>query len=32
MKEMPKYGFGAVTVPGIPAAWSELNKNMVNLA
>lgn len=29
--EMPKYGFGAVTVPGIPAAWSELNKKFGKL-
>lgn len=32
MKEMPKYGFGAVTVPGIPAAWSELNKKYGKLS
>ena len=32
MKEMPKYGFGSVTVPGIPAAWSELNKKYGKLS
>lgn len=26
MREMPKYGFKTVTVPGVPAAWAELNK------
>ena len=31
MKEMPKYGFKAVTVPGIPASWAELNKKFGNL-
>lgn len=25
LNSMPKYGFGAVTVPGIPAAWAELS-------
>lgn len=30
-KEVPKYGFDAVTVPGIPAAWSELSKKFGKL-
>lgn len=32
MTSMPKYGFGAVTVPGIPAAWAELNKKYGKLS
>lgn len=30
-KEMPRYGFKTVTVPGIPAAWVELNKKYGSL-
>lgn len=32
MESMPKYGFGAVTVPGIPAAWAELNRKFGKLS
>ena len=32
MNAMPKYGFGAVTVPGIPAAWAELNRKYGKLS
>lgn len=32
MAAMPKYGFGAVTVPGIPAAWAELNRKYGKLS
>lgn len=32
MESMPKYGFGAVTVPGIPAAWGELSKKYGKLS
>lgn len=32
MKSMPKYGFGAVTVPGIPAEWAELSKKYGKLS
>ncbi|MCR1821166.1 gamma-glutamyltransferase [Terrisporobacter muris] len=32
MTAMPKYGFGAVTVPGIPAAWAELNRKYGKLS
>ena len=32
MTSMPKYGFGAVTVPGIPAAWAELNRKYGKLS
>lgn len=32
MDSMPKYGFGAVTVPGIPAAWGELSKKYGKLS
>ena len=28
---MPRHGFGAVTVPGIPAAWAELNRKFGKL-
>ncbi|WP_315166132.1 gamma-glutamyltransferase [Metaclostridioides mangenotii] len=31
LDEMPKYGLKPVTVPGIPAAWAELNKKFGNL-
>ena len=30
-KSMPTYGFDAVTVPGIPAAWAELSKKFGRL-
>lgn len=30
-KEMPKYGWTPVTVPGIPAAWASLNKEFGRL-
>lgn len=32
LKEMPRHGFGAVTVPGIPAAWAELNNKFGKLS
>ena len=32
MTSMPKYGFGAVTVPGIPAAWAELSRKYGKLS
>ena len=32
LKEMPKYGFIPVTVPGIPAAWAALNKRFGRLS
>ena len=32
MESMPKYGFGAVTVSGIPGAWAELNKKYGSLS
>ena len=30
-KEMPKYGFDAVTVPGAPSAWAALNERFGRL-
>lgn len=32
MEKMPKYGFGSVTVPGIPAAWAQLNNKYGKLS
>lgn len=32
LKEVPKWGFDGVTVPGIPAAWSALNKKFGKLS
>ena len=32
LEKMPRHGFGAVTVPGIPAAWAELNKKFGKLS
>ena len=32
LKKMPRHGFGAVTVPGIPAAWAELNRKFGKLS
>lgn len=32
LKKMPRHGFGAITVPGIPAAWAELNKKFGKLS
>lgn len=32
MTSMPKYGFGTVTVPGIPAAWAELSRKYGKLS
>lgn len=32
MTSMPKYGFGAVTVPGIPGAWAELSRKYGKLS
>lgn len=31
LAEMPKYGLKPVTVPGVPAAWVQLNKKFGNL-
>lgn len=31
LTEVPKYGFDAVTVPGIPAAWAELSSKFGKL-
>ena len=31
IKTLPKYGFKAVTVPGVVAAWSKLNRKYGNL-
>ena len=32
LEKMPRHGFGAVTVPGIPAAWAELNRKFGKLS
>lgn len=32
LEKMPRHGFGAVTVPGIPSAWAELNKKFGKLS
>lgn len=32
MDKMPLYGFDAVTVPGIPASWAELNRKFGKLS
>ncbi|MFU2418851.1 gamma-glutamyltransferase family protein [Peptacetobacter sp. AB800] len=32
LEKMPRHGFGAITVPGIPAAWAELNKKFGKLS
>ena len=32
LKKMPRHGFGAVTIPGIPAAWAELNRKFGKLS
>lgn len=32
LRQMPKYGFEAVTVPGAPAAWAELSRTYGRLS
>lgn len=32
LEKMPRHGFGAVIVPGIPAAWAELNRKFGKLS